>query len=73
MNPARSLGPAIAGGPTDGLWVYLTAPFVGAAVAVGLYTYLSLPARRRSRLARGLTGHHRTLRPYGVGHAGAVR
>jgi MIP family channel proteins len=41
MNPARSLAPAIAGGPTDALWVYLTAPFAGAAVAVGLYAYLA--------------------------------
>jgi MIP family channel proteins len=48
MNPARTLGPAIAGGPTDGLWVYLTAPFVGAAIAVGLYAYL---ARRPVRTA----------------------
>ena len=42
MNPARTLGPAIAGGPTDGLWVYLTAPFVGAAIAVALYAYLAM-------------------------------
>ena len=40
MNPARSLGPAIAGGPTNGLWVYLTAPLLGAAIAVALYACL---------------------------------
>jgi aquaporin NIP len=41
MNPARTLGPAIAGGPTEALWVYVAAPVVGAAVAVGLYAYLA--------------------------------
>ena len=41
MNPARTLGPAIAGGPTDGLWVYLTAPLVGAAIAVAVYRFLA--------------------------------
>ena len=41
MNPARSLAPAIAGGPTDALWVYLTAPLVGAAFSVLAYTYLA--------------------------------
>jgi len=41
MNPARSLAPAIAGGPTTGLWVYLTAPLAGAAISTGLYAYLA--------------------------------
>jgi len=35
MNPARSLGPALVSGDLHGLWIYLTAPFVGA-VAAGL-------------------------------------
>jgi aquaporin NIP len=34
MNPARSLGPALAAGHFGSLWVYLTAPVVGAALAV---------------------------------------
>ncbi|MBU6309656.1 MAG: aquaporin [Planctomycetes bacterium] len=34
MNPARSLAPAVVSGRLDHLWIYLTAPFVGAAVAV---------------------------------------
>jgi aquaporin Z len=34
MNPARSLAPAIVSGRLDSLWVYLTAPFLGSAVAV---------------------------------------
>ena len=37
MNPARSLGPAVAGGAYDGLWVYLIAQPLGAAAAVPLY------------------------------------
>jgi aquaporin NIP len=37
MNPARSLGPAIASGETSSLWVYLTAPFVGGALGALAY------------------------------------
>jgi aquaporin NIP len=31
LNPARSLGPALASGVGDSLWLYLVAPLVGAA------------------------------------------
>ncbi len=34
MNPARSLGPAIVSGDFHNLWIYLTAPLLGALVAV---------------------------------------
>jgi aquaporin NIP len=34
MNPARSLGPALVAGQLGGLWLYLTAPLAGAALAV---------------------------------------
>jgi aquaporin Z len=37
VNPARTLGPSIIGGVGDGLWVYLLAPLLGAAVAWLLY------------------------------------
>jgi MIP family channel proteins len=37
LNPARSLGPAIASGDTTSLWIYLTAPFVGAVLGVLAY------------------------------------
>jgi MIP family channel proteins len=40
MNPARSLGPALASGTFANLWIYLTAPFVGAALAMGAYELL---------------------------------
>jgi aquaporin NIP len=34
MNPARSLAPALVSGHTTSLWIYLTAPFLGAVIAV---------------------------------------
>lgn len=34
MNPARSLAPALVSGELHSLWIYLTAPIIGAAVAV---------------------------------------
>lgn len=34
MNPARSLAPAIISGNLQHLWLYLTAPFLGAILAV---------------------------------------
>lgn len=34
MNPARSLAPAIISGNLQHLWLYLTAPFIGAFLAV---------------------------------------
>jgi aquaporin NIP len=40
MNPARSLGPALVSGTWTALWVYLTAPLLGAALAALLYRWL---------------------------------
>ena len=34
MNPARSIGPAIASGEVTHLWIYLLAPVIGACLAV---------------------------------------
>ena len=34
MNPARSLAPAIVGGNLQHLWLYLTAPVLGALIAI---------------------------------------
>ena len=42
MNPARSIGPAIALWLRDDLWIYATAPVVGALAAVPLCRVLSL-------------------------------
>lgn len=40
MNPARSFGPALVGSVWESQWVYLTAPFIGAATAALLYRWL---------------------------------
>jgi aquaporin NIP len=40
MNPARSIGPAIVSGDLTSLWIYLTAPILGAAIASLLYRRL---------------------------------
>jgi len=34
MNPARSLAPALVSGHFTSLWIYLTAPFIGAGAAI---------------------------------------
>ena len=34
MNPARSLAPALVSGHTEYLWIYLTAPVLGAVIAL---------------------------------------
>jgi aquaporin Z len=36
MNPARSLAPAVLSGKTESLWIYLSAPVLGALAAVPL-------------------------------------
>lgn len=41
MNPARSLAPAIVSGHTANVWLYLTAPTIGALAAVGVSRLLS--------------------------------
>ncbi|MCX5658934.1 MAG: aquaporin [Planctomycetota bacterium] len=40
MNPARSLAPALVGGNHAALWVYLTAPFLGVAIAVPVWSLI---------------------------------
>ncbi len=41
MNPARSIGPAIASGHLEHLWIYIAAPVVGAMLAVPVWKYLT--------------------------------
>jgi aquaporin Z len=40
VNPARSLGPALVGNEWGDIWIYLTAPLIGGAIAAGIHTYL---------------------------------
>lgn len=40
MNPARSIGPAIASGHLEHLWVYIAGPTLGAGLSLPLYNYL---------------------------------
>jgi glycerol uptake facilitator-like aquaporin len=55
MNPARSLGPALASGELEALWIYLLAPPLGACLGALAYQLLrgeqaplsSSPAPRR--------------------------
>ncbi len=55
VNPARSIGPALfAGGSAlADLWVFIVAPFVGAALAAALFLFLkektSTPKQKASR------------------------
>jgi aquaporin NIP len=41
MNPARSLAPAVVSGHIEYLWIYLTAPIAGAAMAIPTWKYLN--------------------------------
>ncbi len=40
MNPMRSLGPALVSGDLHALWLYLTAPVVGASAGAVLYQFV---------------------------------
>jgi aquaporin NIP len=37
MNPARSLGPAIVSGEIKQVWIYITAPVLGAVASIAIY------------------------------------
>lgn len=43
MNPVRTLGPAIAVSNFKGIWVYLTAPILGALCGAAVYSAVKLP------------------------------
>ena len=45
LNPARTLGPAIASGNFADIWLYFAGPLVGAALAALLYTNLLKPSK----------------------------
>lgn len=43
MNPVRSFAPAVVSGSVQSLWVYLTAPVVGAQIAWLLFRFIRKP------------------------------
>ncbi len=43
MNPARSFAPALISGEFSHLWIYLTAPIIGALLAVIIHNILTKP------------------------------
>ncbi|GJN39671.1 hypothetical protein PR202_gb28804 [Eleusine coracana subsp. coracana] len=43
MNPARTLGAALATGKYTGIWVYMVAPPLGALAGAGTYTVIKKP------------------------------
>ncbi|HEV8681687.1 MAG TPA: MIP/aquaporin family protein [Actinomycetota bacterium] len=47
MNPARSLGPALATGDLSEIWVYFAGPISGGVIAAGLYWSAFLWLRER--------------------------
>jgi len=53
VNPARSLAPAIASGNYEHLWVYLSAPFLGALIGWGLYRLMGVFDEPESLQAQG--------------------
>jgi aquaporin NIP len=48
MNPARSLGPALASGDPSHLWVYLAGPILGSAFAAAVYEWLRVQPEEQS-------------------------
>lgn len=40
VNPARSLGPALASWSFNDIWIYLTAPFIGGAIGAVSYEFI---------------------------------
>lgn len=47
MNPVRTLGPAIAAKNYKAIWVYLTAPILGALAGAGVYSAVKLPEEQQ--------------------------
>ncbi|KAJ7959003.1 Aquaporin NIP1-1 [Quillaja saponaria] len=48
MNPARSLGPAVASGVYKNIWVFMVAPILGAMAAAMVYSALRVPKPEKS-------------------------
>lgn len=55
VNPARSLAPAIVSGNLDGLWIYLTAPFIGGIAGAFAYAAIRGPEETLLSAEQGST------------------
>jgi len=56
MNPARSLGPAVVSGDLHALWLYLTAPLLGAALGALAYQFVRGEQTRPAHVQPAATG-----------------
>ncbi len=56
MNPARSFGPAAAGGDFSHLWVYIVGPLAGALIAVAFARVLRGPGGHDAVASRAAQG-----------------
>ncbi len=71
MNPARSLGPALAGGGLAGIWIYIGGPLAGALAAVSMaWALRGPPSAAASIAAQGAADLARTGAQ--DGHAGTA-
>jgi hypothetical protein len=50
MNPARSLGPAIASSNYKSIWVYIVGPIIGAVAGALVYNLIRLPEQEAGKL-----------------------
>ena len=61
VNPARSLAPAIVSANYEHLWVYLSAPFLGALIGWGLYRVMGVFDEPTGDFAQGDRGYEEAL------------
>ncbi|KAK2970275.1 hypothetical protein RJ640_021350 [Escallonia rubra] len=57
MNPVRTLGPAIAANNFKAIWIYLTAPILGALAGAGVYSAVKLPEEDSNASDKPSTAH----------------
>lgn len=69
MNPARSLGPALASKRFDSLWVYFLGPVLGTLSAVWSYNLIRLDVPEKSESVSKLSSlEHQNFKTQEVIH-----